>query len=171
MIWRGDAVVQASQAVDGHPPGPITIGCIWKPSLRVASLHTETSYRINRGLCPLYLRYGTAQKDVQPQRPKKQRNLKAYKAVLPVLYFLYCQERTDALHSLHLALALSGVAGLRSYSTNWSWWFQNKTAWKHWSQYTCKTHVLCVYDSSVYVKSSVHTVLLRSTLSRWYRNR
>lgn len=87
---------RASQAVDRHPPGPITIGCVWKASLKVASLHTETSYRINRGLCPLYLRYGTAQKDVQPQRPKKQRNLKAYKAVLPVFYNSYIAERTDA---------------------------------------------------------------------------
>lgn len=104
MIWWRDALVRASQAVDGHPPGPITIGCVWKASLRVASLHTETSYRINGGLCPLYLRYGTAQKDVQPQRPKKQRNLKAYKAVLPVFYNSYIAKRWQ----MHLALALSG---------------------------------------------------------------
>ncbi len=52
---------RACQVVERHPLGPITIGFVWKQpsaSLKVASLHTETSYRINRGLWPLYLRHG-----------------------------------------------------------------------------------------------------------------
>lgn len=173
MIWGRDAVGRACQAVEGHPLGPITIGFVLKQpsaSLKVASLHTETSYRINRGLWPLYLRHGTAQKDGSSSETKETKESQGIQSSSPSLIFLILP-REDR----WTAFSAPGFGALRC---GWTVILLHrvvlaapKQLHEHWSQYTCKTHVLCVYDSSVYVKSSVHMVLLCSTLSRWYHSR
>lgn len=155
MTRVGDAVGRACQAVDEHPPGPITTGFVQKQasaSLRVASLHTETSYRINRGLCPLYLRYGTAQKDGSSSETKETKESQGIRSSSPGLIFLLLP-REDR----WTAISAPGFGSLRC---GWTAILLHRlvlvapkqNCMKHWSQYTCKTHVLCVYDSSVYVQ-------------------